>query len=591
MTVLDNCKSDHEVSKPFARIETASIPVAEYRTLAELSSDFTFVLSKERNGRYLIKWLSEGFTTITGYPATEIPDINTLISAQSQIHIKNTLNKLNPREKTSLDITLKTKTGETRWLYLHMYCQSVPASTQIKILGIARDITEQKQSQQEREDSTHKLQILNDIKQLLLSSKPLPETLQSLLFPLKLLIPYTQCDIIEYDRLTEELHFIASTNRQQPALIHEDRLPLYFVNYPHHPPWHDVIYIPDLMRHAPLSPFQRIQQTQGIRSLLIAPLYAHEILFGYINIGSDQPDSFLPEQQIILLETAHFIALRIQQSYLKHQQSDHTFQLEALVEQRTTDLKKLIDELEESNRMKDEFLAAISHELRTPLHIILSKAEILQDGTFGDLAPKQRRAVDVIQEHGADLLRLINNLLDISRIDTNQTTLTLSQVDIQLLCSQLGTATYRAAQKKGIKIEIEPTAELVKLVADESRLEQILLILLDNAIKFTPDGGRVGLNITVDKVQSLIHFDVWDTGIGIAEEMFDMIFLPFKQLDGRLSREYGGAGLGLPLAYRLTQLHDGTLTVNSEIGQGSHFTVSLPLEFVHLNEEDDLQNH
>jgi signal transduction histidine kinase len=375
---------------------------------------------------------------------------------------------------------------------------------------------------------------------------------------------------------------------QQPSLIHENRLPLYFVNYPHYPPWQEVISIPDLSKHANLSPFQNLQQTQSICSLLVAPLYAHEILFGFINIGSNEPNAFLPDQHVILSEIAHFIALRIQQSYLKHQQSDHAFQLEALVEQRTTDLKKLIDELEESNRMKDEFLAAISHELRTPLHVMLSKAGILQDGTFGELTPKQQRAVDVIQEHGTDLLRLINNLLDITNIDTNQTTLSLSQVDIELLCSQLGTATYRSARKKSIKIEIETLAEPVKLVADESRLEQILLILLDNAIKFTPEGGKVGLDITVDREKSLIHFDVWDTGIGIASDMFDVIFLPFKQLDASLSREYGGAGLGLPLAYRLTQLHDGVLSVNSEIGEGSHFTVSLPLEFVQISEEENL---
>jgi PAS domain S-box-containing protein len=583
MTVLDNAKVQVPYSPP--RMEAASIPVAEYRTLAELSSDFMFILRQGENGRYTVAWLSEGFARITGYATTNLPDINTVISAQNQIFIKNTLDKLNPGEKTSLDMTLQTQTGETCWLYLHMSCQVDPESTQKQILGIARDITEQKQSQQERENLTHKLQILNDIKQLLLTTNSLPDTLQSVLFPLKLLIPYTQCDIIEYDWLTEELHFIASTNMQHSSLVHENRLPLYFVDYPHYPPWHEVISIPDLTKHANLSPFQNLQQTQGIRSLLVAPLYAHETLFGYINIGSNEPNTFLPDQHVILLEIAHFIALRIQQSYLKHQQSDHTFQLEALVEQRTTDLKKLIDQLEESNRMKDEFLATISHELRTPLHVMLSKAEILQDGIYGDLAPKQQRAVDVIQEHGDQLLNIINNLLDITNLDANQTTLSLSQVDIELLCSQLSMATYRSAQKKRIKIKIETLAEPVKLVADESRLEQILLILLDNAIKFTPEDGKVGLDITVDRVQSLIHFDVWDTGIGIASDMLDVIFLPFKQLDASLSREYGGAGLGLPLAYRLTQLHDGVLSVNSEIGEGSHFTVSLPLEFVQISEE------
>jgi signal transduction histidine kinase len=246
-----------------------------------------------------------------------------------------------------------------------------------------------------------------------------------------------------------------------------------------------------------------------------------------------------------------------------------------------------VDRLEESNRIKDEFLAAMSHELRTPLHVILGKADVLQDGVYGSLNPKQLRAAVVIQENGDRLLKLINNLLEIPNLDTNQVDLSITQVDVQLLCSQVIIVARRAAQKKQIKIEFEALTQPIKLAADETRLEQILLILLDNAIKFTPTGGKVGLNITTNTAQSVIHFEVWDTGIGIDSDVIDLIFLPFKQLDGRLSREYGGAGLGLPLAHRLTQLHDGTLSVASETGQGSHFTLSLPLKITNPIEAED----
>jgi PAS domain S-box-containing protein len=568
---------NNKVYKSFPEIEAASLPAEKYYALAELSSDFTFVLSKGGNGRYVIEWLSEGFTAVTGYTPLNLPDAAAIVSAKSQAAVKDALEQLNPGEISNLEFAIQTKTAETCWLHVRMRCELAPDNQRKQILGAARDITEQKQIQLEGENLNHKLQILNDIKQLLLAANSLTETLQSVLCLLKLLIPYTNGDIIEYDWLTEELHIIASTHKHHSPLIYENRLPLSFVDYPRSPSWHEVIYIPDLAKRLNLSPFQQIQRTDGIRSLLIAPLYNHQALLGYINIGSNEPDAFLPSQHTLFLEAAHFIALRMQQSYLKHQQTDHTLQLEALVEQRTADLKELVDRLEESNRIKDEFLAAMSHELRTPLHIILGKADVLQDGVYGSLNPKQLRAAVVIRENGDLLLKLINNLLEISNLDTNQVDLSITQVDIQLLCSQLIIAARRSAQKKHIKIEFEALAQPIKLAADETRLEQILLILLDNALKFTPEGGKVGLDIIVDTVQSVIHFEVWDTGIGIDSDLIDLIFLPFKQLDGRLSREYGGAGLGLPLAHRLTQLHDGALSVVSEIGQGSRFTVSLPL--------------
>lgn len=581
---MDN-KKEHN---PLPETEIALVPVEKYCALVELSADFTFILNLEENGRYVIEWLSEGFANVTGYTPSNLPDTTTIVPTESQTAIKGALEQLNPGETSNLEFTIQTKTDETRWLQVRMRCQLTPDKQKMQILGAVRDITEQKQIQLERENLNHKLQILNDIKQLLLAANSLTETLQSVLCRLKSLIPYTHGDIIEYDWLTEELHIIASTTKQHSPLVHENRLPLSFVDYPRSPSWHEVIYIPDLDKRLDLSPFQQIQRTDGIRSLMVAPLYNPQTLLGYINFGSTEPDAFLPSQHTIFLEVAHFIGLRMQQSYLKHQQTDHAWQLEALVEQRTADLKELVDRLEESNRIKDEFLAAMSHELRTPLHIILGKADVLQDGVYGSLNPKQLRAAVVIRENGDRLLQLINNLLEISNLDTNQVDLSITQVDIQLLCSQLIIAARRTAQKKHIEIEFGALAQPIKLAADETRLEQILLILLDNALKFTPEGGKVGLDVTVNTDQSVIHFAVWDTGIGIDSDLIDLIFLPFKQVDGRLSREYGGAGLGLPLAYRLTQLHDGSLSVVSEIGQGSRFTVSLPLKFANTGEEEKL---
>jgi signal transduction histidine kinase len=566
---------DQQNHNPLPKIGAGTIPGENQCAFAQLNADFTFILRQEGNGRYALDQVSAGFATLTGCTPLNLADFLALIPAENLLQFKNTLDQLDPGETANLDIALQSQTGKTYWLHTRMRGELVPHSQQKQILGVAIDITKQKQAQLEQATLNHKLQVFNDITQLLLTSNSLTETLHSVLRLLKLLIPYTQGDIIEYDRLTEELHILATTNQRLSPLIYENRLPLSFVDYPLFPPWRELIYIPDLATRPNLSPFQRIQRTEGIHSLMVAPLHNQAALLGCINIGSTEPDAFSPPQRTTFLEAAHLIALHMRQARLKHQQSDHTLQLEALVEQRTADLKELVERLEESNRAKDEFLAAMSHELHTPLHLILSKASVLQDEVYGPLNPKQLRAAVVIQENGDHLLKLINNLLSISQLDANQLHLSITQVNVQNLCAPLIAAARRAARKKCIEVELAAPAGPVYLAADETRLEQILLILLDNAVKFTPEGGRVGLAITIDPIQSVVRFEVWDTGIGIDPDSLDLIFLPFRQLDGRLSREYGGAGLGLPLAHRLTQLHDGSLSVISQIGQGSRFTIAL----------------
>jgi CheY-like chemotaxis protein len=233
-------------------------------------------------------------------------------------------------------------------------------------------------------------------------------------------------------------------------------------------------------------------------------------------------------------------------------------------------------ELARAARLKDEFLASMSHELRTPLNAILGMSETLYEEIYGPLNEKQLKSVRTIEESGRHLLSLINDILDLSKIGAGKLALEDAPVSVQSVCYASLQFVKQMAHSKQIKLSSNHDDVAITLLADELRLKQILVNLLSNAVKFTPNGGEVGLEVKGDAEKSVVRFIVWDTGIGIAEEDMVRLFQPFVQLDSRLSREYSGTGLGLSLVYRLTEMHGGSVSVESQAGQGSRFIISLP---------------
>jgi signal transduction histidine kinase len=263
---------------------------------------------------------------------------------------------------------------------------------------------------------------------------------------------------------------------------------------------------------------------------------------------------------------------------------EHTL-LAQRVEERTTELSQTNLQLTQALRVKDEFLTSMSHELRTPLNAILGMSEILREGVYGTLNEQQLNSVSIVQESGRHLLALINDILDVSRIEADKLQLHLTLVPVQPVCEASLRFVQSAAQKKNITISVQIDLEDAVVQADERRLKQILVNLLTNAVKFTPNNGKIGLIISTHQADQQIRFSVWDTGIGISQADIDRIFEPFVQLDSRLSRQYEGTGLGLALVYLLTEMHGGKITVESKLGRGSQFTVSLPWQ------EDQPQPH
>ena len=246
------------------------------------------------------------------------------------------------------------------------------------------------------------------------------------------------------------------------------------------------------------------------------------------------------------------------------------------VDERTAELRAANAELVKASQLKDDFLAAVSHELRTPMQGVLGFTENLRQGIIGPLNARQERYLDLIMESAQHLLALINNILDFTKTGATPTKLDLLALPVLYLCESSMTMVREAALRKHLRLSLTLEDRGLVAVADERIIRQILVNLLGNAVKFTPEGGAIGIDVALDPTGEKVLFTVWDTGIGIADKDKDRLFQPFVQLDSGLDRQYGGTGLGLALSTRLAAVHGGTISLESTPGVGSRFTLSIP---------------
>lgn len=263
----------------------------------------------------------------------------------------------------------------------------------------------------------------------------------------------------------------------------------------------------------------------------------------------------------------------------------HQIRLIASQRQRYQVLLTKNQELEQANQLKSEFLANTSHEIRTPLSSILGFTHLLQQQGFDPLNLRHQEYLKIILSSGRHLLALINDILDLSKIEANQMTLQWETVDIEELCKVCLTLVREKASDKGLSLKLEVQPNLKTVGADGLRLKQMLFNLLSNAVKFTLRGA-VGLQVL--STEGHIYFTVWDSGTGISPEQQALLFKPYSQIANAAVARSEGTGLGLVLTQKLAELHGGRVEVSSELNQGSRFTVVLPFSPMGLTENSEL---
>ena len=333
---------------------------------------------------------------------------------------------------------------------------------------------------------------------------------------------------------------------------------------------------------------------RGKGEILCMPLWLDNELKGLIELGIF--GKFSTHQKNLLENISHNVASAIQAqqarakiNILLAEVQEHK---ESLVKQQeelrqtNNELSRQAQELQETSKYKSEFLANMSHELRTPLNSVLILAKLLSDNNPKNLTPKQIEYATIIHRSGSDLLKLINDILDLSKIEAGKIDLTIEEIKPDTITADLQQLFSVVAAQKNIDFKIIKDSSIPGFIkTDIQRLEQIIRNLLSNAFKFTPEGGNVTVRFKLnDNNPKKFNISVKDSGIGISSEKQQLIFEAFQQADGSTSRKFGGTGLGLSISKHLSKLLGGEIHVQSVEGEGSEFTLIIPLEINEITE-------
>jgi len=320
-----------------------------------------------------------------------------------------------------------------------------------------------------------------------------------------------------------------------------------------------VIHIPDT--EAAASEFPRSKElaaAQGYRSVLCVPLVREGKPIGALSVLRPAAEAFTDKEVSLIGTFADQAVIAIQNARLFREIQDKSRQLEI------------------ANQHKSDFLANMSHELRTPLNAIIGFSEVLLEKMFGEVNEKQLDYLKDIHSSGKHLLSLINDILDLSKIEAGRMDLDIAEFDLRSALENAMTLVKERAQRHGIDLELEADEAIGVFRADERKFKQIMLNLLSNAVKFTPEGGKISVRARPDG--NAVEIAVTDTGVGIAPDDQKIVFDEFKQVGRDYTKKAEGTGLGLALTKRFVELHGGTIRVDSTLGKGSTFTFTMPTQ-------------
>jgi signal transduction histidine kinase len=367
--------------------------------------------------------------------------------------------------------------------------------------------------------------------------------------------------IYEYDEEREEFHLRATRNLEPALVARLQGMPLRKGEgvMGRAAVAREPVQIPDILAEGAYEGRLRdVLVDSGFRALLAVPLLREDHIVGGLVVNRNAPGEFPPDVIDLVRTFATQSALAIQNARLFREVEVKSRQLEV------------------ANRHKSEFLANMSHELRTPLNAVIGFSEVLLERMFGELNDKQAEYLEDIFSSGKHLLSLINDILDLSKVEAGRMELEVTRFNLPLAMENALTLVRERASRHGLALSLHVDPRVGEVTADERKLKQVLLNLLSNALKFTPEGGHVSLAAT--PADGHVEISVTDTGIGIAPEDQELIFEEFRQAGTDYARKREGTGLGLALARRFVELHGGRMWVKSEVGRGSTFTFTLPAE-------------
>ena len=421
---------------------------------------------------------------------------------------------------------------------------------------VVQDVSERKRAEDALHRHAQRLEVVNEIGEAILAACAPSDIAQAALGRLRHLIPFHQARVTLWKPDTDQ-YLVMATLSNDPTRLRMGKLyPVAdFRGSPErqmdrHMRIDDVSTLPDP------STLERQLAREGIRAYLSTPLIAENEFIGTLSLGSDRPAAFDSEHETIVCQIADLLAIAIRQAQLDENLSRSNKRLQAAL------------------AAKDQMIQNMSHELRTPLNLILGYATLLENGELGPLTDHQQHVIEVMRRKGDQLRFMVERLLVLRTFDPESLKRTPVNVDVWL--ARILRSWHLRAAESGIRLELEAPPTLPLLMADLDYLDQVVTNLVHNAIKFSPDGGRI--QVSAREQDDGIVISVFDPGVGLSPEQLNRVFERFYQADGSSTRRFEGIGIGLALCQAIVEAHGGRIWAESGgEGQGSTFAFSLPL--------------